>query len=144
MKKIISLMLILSLFGMISASAQIIPIEKTLHTQDQGNTGDFLGEIGFIRNQQWNKVGELSGTYNQNRIVRINGNWIITEGEYAGTSGTMRGIIFRNFIFFRASVDSGRTLPFIGFIRINEDESTFGGRFMSFVGPALYFKGTYT
>ena len=142
MKKIISILIVLVFLGSISVSAQttIKTAEKSI---EKGAAGTFEGEIGYIQNQQWNKVGEITGSFNQNRVIRVNGNWMITVGQYNGTTGTLNGFVFRYFIILRASIDSGRTLPIIGFIKINQSDSTFVGRFMSIVGPALYFKGSY-
>jgi len=39
--------------------------------------------------------------------------------------------------------ETGKKAPIIGFIFFKEETKEFGGRFMSLVGPALYFKGTY-
>ena len=145
MKKILVIFTILVLFGTISATALPIKIEKSEITIISSETGNFQGEIGFPREGEWNKVGELSGTFNQrNRFYRIEGDWEITEGQQSGATGIINGFFVRNIIIGRITIDeSGRKAPIIGFIRINEDEMTFGGRFMSIVGPALYFKGSF-
>ena len=110
------------------------------------NAGTFTGEIGFLRSREWNKAGEISGTYTQrNRFQSFNGDWEITTGDYTGTRGTMQGGFGRNILLGRITLgDSGKQAPIIGFIRFNQDTGEFGGRFMSVIGPALYFKGTFT
>jgi len=142
MKKLLSIFLIFLLTATISASATTnIQIEEKSTT-----AGPFTGEIGFLRSREWNKVGEISGTYNQrNRFLGFNGDWEITTGDYTGTTGTMQGGFGRNILLGSITIsDSGRQAPIIGFIRFNQDAGEFAGRFMSVVGPALYFKGTFT
>ena len=142
MKKLLSIFVIFLFIATISASAtsKIIIEEKSI------TAGTFTGEIGYSRAREWNKVGEISGTYSQrNRFQSFNGDWEITTGDYSGTTGTMQGGFGRNILIGRIILgDSGRQAPIIGFIRFNQDTGEFGGRFMSIVGPALYFKGTFT
>jgi hypothetical protein len=145
MKKILVIFTILVLFGTMSASALPITIDKPEKTPITRETGNFEGEIGHKREGEWNAVGEISGTYQtRNRYIRFRGQWEITEGQHAGTTGTIVGFSQRNFIIGRITIDeTGRTAPIVGFIRINGETKVFGGRFMSIIGPALYFKGTY-
>jgi len=142
MKKLLSIFVIFLFIATVSASAttNIIIEEKTTAA------GTFTGEIGFLRSREWNKVGEISGTYTQrNRFLGFNGDWEITTGDLTGTTGTMQGGFGRNILLGRITIsDSGRQAPIIGFIRFNQDTGEFAGRFMSIVGPALYFKGTFT
>ena len=57
----------------------------------------------------------------------------------------MQGGFGRNILLGRITLgDSGRQAPIIGFIGFRPGSGEFGGRFMSIVGPALYFKGTFT
>ena len=146
MKKILAIFAILILLGTISATAIPIKIEKPKKTTITSETGNFEGEIGFFRDREWNKVGVLSGIFNQrNRFYRIEGDWEITEGRQADARGIINGFFVRNIVIGRITIDeSGRKAPIIGFIRINEEEMTFSGRFMSLIGPALYFKGTFS
>jgi hypothetical protein len=145
MKKIQALLTLFILLGTISATAVPLSVEKTITTPVTSETGTYEGEIGYKRSGEWNAVGEISGTYNtRNRFIKFNGQWEITEGQYAGITGTMRGFIVKRYIFFRAAKDgSDRSLPFVGFFEYREETKEFGGRFMSTIGPALYFKGTY-
>ena len=145
MKKILILLAFFILLGTISATAIPVSVEKTITTPVTSETGTYQGEIGYQRSGEWNKVGEISGTYNtRDRFIKFNGQWEITEGQYSGTTGVMRGFIVKQYIFFKASKDgSDRSLPFVGFFRYNKETKEFGGRFMSRIGPALYFKGTY-
>ena len=139
MKKLLSIFIIFLFLATISASATTIQEKPTA-------AGTFTGEIGFLRSREWNKVGDISGTYtDRSRFLGFNGNWEITTGDYTGTTGTMQGGFGRNILLGRITIsDSGRQAPIIGFIRFNQDTGEFGGRFMSIVGPALYFKGTFT
>jgi hypothetical protein len=146
MKKILAILAILILLGTISATAITIKIEKPEITIISSETGNFQGEIGFPREGEWNAVGEISGTYEtRNRFIRYDGQWEITEGQHQGATGTIVGFSIRIFIIGRITIDeTGRKAPIVGFLRINEEVKEFGGRFMSLIGPALYFKGTYS
>lgn len=142
MKKLLPIFVIFILLATITASAtSAILIEEKPTT-----TGTFTGEIGYLRSREWNKAGEISGTYTQrNRFYNFNGDWEITTGQNTGTEGTMQGAFGRNILLGRITFsDSGRQAPIIGFIGFRQDTGEFGGRFMSVIGPALYFKGNYT
>jgi hypothetical protein len=141
MKKSLSIFVIFILLATISISAT-----SNISVEEKPSTaGIFTGEIGYLRSREWNKVGEISGTYGQrNRFYNFNGNWEITMGQYAGTKGTMKGAFGRNILLGRITFsESGRQAPIIGFIGFRPDTGEFGGRFMSVIGPALYFRGTY-
>ena len=142
MKKLIAIISILLMVGAISASANTVLIKNKPVTLDSGS---FTGEIGYPQAQEWVKVGELSGTYEQKtKFYRFVGDWEITEGDYAGSTGTMIGGFGKHILIGKITItESGKKAPIIGFIGFNETASTFFGRFMSVVGPALYFKGTY-
>ncbi len=145
MKKILAFLALLILIGSVSAAAIPLSVEKTKTAPVTSETGTFGGEIGYQRSGEWNAVGEFSGTFNtRNRLIKFNGQWEITEGQYTGSTGIMRGYIIKHYIFFRASKDgSERSLPFIGFFGYRGETKEFAGRIMSIIGPALYFKGTY-
>ena len=144
MKKLLSIFVIFLFMATITVSATSnIQVEEKPST----TAGTFTGEIGYFRSsREWNKAGDISGTYSQrNRYYSFNGNWEITTGDYTGTTGTIQGGFGRNILLGRITLgDSGRQAPIIGFIRFNQDTGEFAGRFMSIVGPALYFKGTFT
>jgi hypothetical protein len=146
MKKIFVIFTVLTLIGTISASALPITIDILEKTSVTSETGNFQGEIGYPREGEWNKVGEISGTYQtKNRNIRFRGQWEITAGELEGKTGTLAGFSRGKFLVGRITIDdTGRTAPIVGFLRINKDTNVFGGRFMSRVGPALYFKGTFS
>jgi len=141
MKKSLSIFIIFILLATISISAtSAITIEEKPTT-----TGTFTGEIGYLRSRELNKVGEISGTYEQrNRVYTFYGDWEMTTGQYAGTKGTMKGAFGKNILLGRITFsESSRQAPIIGFIDFRRDTREFGGRFMSIIGPALYFKGTF-
>lgn len=142
MKKLLAIISILMLLATISVSAIPVLIEKKPVTT---GSGTYSGEIGDIKSKEWIKVGELSGTYEQkNKFYKFEGNWKITEGDYAGSTGTMQGFFGKHILLGKITItESGKKAPIIGFIGFNETALTFKGRFMSIVGPALYFKGTY-
>jgi hypothetical protein len=142
MKKILVLLALFILLGTISATA--VTIEERQTTPKPAQTGTFTGEVGYQKDGEWNKVGDLSGTYEQkNRFYKFNGNWEITVGEKTG-SGTMVGIFGKHILYGRITIsESGKKAPIIGFIGVNQTSQQFIGRAMSIVGPALYFKGTY-
>ena len=141
MKKLLAIFVIFVFLGTVSVSAvSTISTEKKIT-----KTGTFKGEIGYSESSEWKKVGELSGTYAQkNKYHAFTGDWEITVGQYAGTTGTMKGIFAKNILYGKITIsESGKQAPIIGFIGFKKDTAQFGGRFMSVVGPALYFKGTY-
>ena len=143
MKKLLAIIIIFILFGTVSASAISVLGEKKSVTNGSGN---YSGEIGDFKSKEWFKIGELSGTYEQkNKFYRFDGSWEIIKGQYAGSTGTMQGIFGKHILYGKIIIsESGKKAPIIGFIGFNETVKTFKGRFMSVVGPALYFKGTYT
>ena len=143
MRKILVVLALFILLGTISATA--VTIEDTQTTPKPAQTGTFTGEIGYKKDGEWNKVGDLSGTYEQkNKFYRFEGTWEITVGEKTG-SGTMTGIFGKHILYGKITItESGKKAPIIGFIGFNTETQEFTGRAMSIVGPALYFKGTYT
>lgn len=145
MKKLLAIFAIFVLLGTMSATALPITIEKTEKAPLAGETGTFEGEIGYRKEGEWHKVGEISGTYElKNRFGIIDGEWEITEGEHAGETGTIKAIFGKFVLVGRLTIDeTGKKAPILGFIGFKEETQEFGGRFMSIIGPALYFKGTY-
>jgi hypothetical protein len=106
-------------------------------------TGNFDGSIGHGRQGNWTEVGLINGTYDLgNRFGRFNGEWAIDLQNRSAT-GTMRGGFGRHILIGRITIDGrDRGLPIIGFIGFRNE--SFFGRFMSLIGPALYFQGTFT
>jgi hypothetical protein len=142
MKKLLSILAIFILLGTIFAIA--VPA-FVLKTPIKSSIGTFSGEIGYIKSKEWYTVGLLSGTFQQkNKFYRFNGTWEIIEGNYSGTTGTVFGFFGKNLLLGKITLDeSGKKAPIIGFIGFNQSALKFGGRFISVIGPALYFKGTY-
>ena len=105
--------------------------------------GTFEGSIGFRARVNLTEVGTFNGTYEmRNRFGRYNGIWSI-QLENQSASGTMIGGFGKHILIGRISIDGrDRMLPIIGFIGFRNE--TFVGRFMSLIGPALYFQGTHT
>lgn len=144
MKKIATLSLCLLFIGVSLAAAApgLTQQTKQLFTLDPP-TGTYEGYIGIPAHQGQNAtiVGEMNGTYQLlNRGGRFFGDW-----ETENRSGTMRGRFGAHLLIGRVSTminGTMRSLPIIGFIRAHNN--TLFGRFMSFIGPALYFWGTYT
>lgn len=118
----------LALGSTVSAS-EIVPEEWT---------GQITGSIGYGNREGWQEVATMDGNY---KIGQRAG---FFHADVIGSerSGTISGYFGRNMIVGRLSGEQGR-LPFIGFIRINQQNSTFIGRAMAPVGPALYFVGTF-
>jgi hypothetical protein len=106
--------------------------------------GSFSGFIGFPRHQDPIILGNISGVYKlRNRGGAFNASWDINFKNHSGT-GIVRGIFGKHILFGRLSAEGyNKTLPIIGFIRFNSENLTFIGRAMSYIGPALYFWGTY-
>ncbi|MDH7507155.1 MAG: hypothetical protein QHH15_05150 [Candidatus Thermoplasmatota archaeon] len=142
MKKllIISMMLVfLTCITMVTA----VPLknkELTVLVPD----GSFSGFIGYPRHQDPIILGNISGFYKlRNRGGAFNASWNIETENHSG-SGTVRGIFGRHILLGRLSAEGyNQTLPIIGFIGFNTENLTFIGRAMSYIGPALYFWGTY-
>jgi hypothetical protein len=143
MKKL-SIIVICVLFASISiATAMPFSIEKIQTPKILAQNGTFDGTIGYRAYGNWIDVGTINGTYEQKvRSYRFNGAWTIQRQNQTFT-GTMRGIFRRHILIGRVTVEGyNRALPIIGFIGFRE--GNFIGRFMAPIGPALYFKGTYT
>lgn len=141
MKKLFAIIAIFMLLGTISVSAVPVLIEKKPVAM---GSGSFVGEIGNMKSGEWKKWGDLSGTYEQkNLFYKFVGRWEITNGNLT-SNGTMRGIFGKHILIGKITIaESGKNAPIIGFIGFNETKLIFKGRFMSIVGPALNFKGTY-
>ncbi|MDH7517277.1 MAG: hypothetical protein QHH19_02925 [Candidatus Thermoplasmatota archaeon] len=124
------------------ATASTISIEKT-QASFLAQNGTFDGTIGYHVNGNWTAIGTINGTYQQRlRGYRFDGTWTL-QGQNQTFVGTMRGVFRRHILLGRVTAEGyERTLPIIGFIGFKE--GNFVGRFMAPVGPALYFKGTYT
>jgi hypothetical protein len=104
-------------------------------TPDPIVTGTFVGELSAKPPKNWEKVGDISGSLTKNKFQ---GNWNTDK-----SSGTIQ-FSFGRHILIGKIITAGKTIPIVGFYKFDEAAKTFTGRFMSFVGPALYFKGTYT
>ena len=142
MKKLLAIMSLFIILGAMSGTGISITQHKILPITASNETGTFDGEIGYLRDKEWVSVGDISGTYElKARAGIINGQWNIPEKD---VSGTMRVIFAKHFLIGRVTFDeTGKRAPIVGFIGFKEEIKEFGGRFMSIVGPALYFKGTY-
>ena len=144
MKKIL-ILAICVLFASVSI-ATAIPLPSVAKTQTStilAQSGTFDGTIGYRAQGNWTAVGTLTGTYEQRvRGYKFDGTWTL-QGQNQTLTGTMKGVFGRHILLGRVTVEGrDRALPVIGFIAFTEDH--FNGRFMAPIGPALYFKGTYT
>lgn len=106
--------------------------------------GSFSGYIGIPKQQDPIIMGNISGVYKlRNRGGGFNASWDIEYKNFSG-AGTARGFFGRNILLGKLSADGyNKTIPIIGFIKFDVNNQTFIGRAMSYVGPALYFWGTY-
>jgi hypothetical protein len=130
--------------SIVTATSLPTVVNINTHTHNVlSQNGTFDGSIGFRRQGNWTSIGTINGNYVlQNRFGRFNGEWSIQRQNESKT-GIMRGRFGKHLLIGRITIDdTNRTLPIIGFIGFRNE--TFFGRFMSLVGPALYFKGTYT
>lgn len=142
MKKIAIVCVCLLFLGIALVSAA--PTQKQ-HAQvfTLDPTGTFEGSIGVPEHQGQNAtiVGTMNGTYwLRNRGGRFTASW-----ETENRTGTLRGGFGRHLLIGRISTmvnGTERSLPIVGFLKTQDNE--FIGRSMSFIGPALYFWGTYT
>ena len=151
MKKTITpLIVVLFMLGIPLISAQPVLQQSPLTRLQQINienpddiewTGNFTGVIGVGTKDNFTTLGYMAGQY-KIRNFRANlfsGRWI---NENQTNNGTIRGIFGRHLLLGIISSEAWeRDLPIIGFLGSNETH--FIGRFMSFIGPAMYFGGTY-
>ena len=142
MEKIAIVCVCLLFLGIALASAA--PAQKQ-HAQffTLDPTGTFEGYIGVPEHQGHNAtvVGTMNGTYwLRNRGGRFTASW-----ETENRTGTLRGGFGRHLLIGRISTlvnDTERSLPIVGFLKAQDND--FVGRFMSYIGPALFFWGIYT
>ena len=115
-------------------STKLLPIDDW--------SGEFSGEIGHPDpdSEDPKIVGTITGNFKiGNRGGYFEGN---VRSIDDGGSGTFKGIFSRNILIGRVTGEKG-SIPIVGFLGFRQEEYVFGGRFMSTIGPALYFKGTY-
>ena len=132
---------IIVLFLSMSLVTAVQPIMKDARLIEPD--GSFSGYIG-IPKQDPVIMGNISGVYKlRNRGGGFNASWDIDYKNFSGT-GSVRGIFGKNILLGKLSAEGyNKTIPIIGFIKFNADNQTFIGRAMSYVGPVLYFWGTY-
>lgn len=103
--------------------------------------GEFGGVIPLEENEY---AGIFYGYFkNRNRGGFFAGLWSNSDKT---KQGEIRGIFGNHIIIGKISNDEG-SLPFIGFIKFNnndDNEYDFLGRAMSIIGPAPYFVGTFS
>jgi len=142
MKKIMTLSLCLLFVSVSVAVAAPGLTYQATQTKPLAQEGTFEANIGY-RRQGHNAtiVGTMNGTYlMRNRGGRFTGDWT-TENR----TGTLRGVFGRHILIGRISTlvnGTEKSLPIVGFLKAQDGQ--FIGRFMSYIGPALYFWGTYT
>ena len=141
MKKIVIVSLCLLFLGASIAAAAPGMRPQVLQPIEVATTGTFFANVSVQRGSNATIVGTIAGTYTaQNNRGRFNGTWTTVNH-----TGTLQGRFGRHHIMGRIGMMVNGTqssIPFIGFLVMRN--GTFGGRAMSYIGPALYFKGTYT
>lgn len=142
MKKIAIVSLCLLFLGASIAAAAPGMRPQILQPIEIAATGTFFANVSVQRpGPNATIIGTITGNYTaQNNRGRFNGTW--TTVNY---TGTLQGRFGRHHVMGRISMmvnGTQRSLPFIGFLVMRD--GVFGGRAMSYIGPALYFKGTYT
>ena len=142
MKKIAIVFVCLMFVGISVAAAAPTLTKQATQTAQLDPTGIFSGNITYQRpGPNATIVGTISGNYTlRNRGGQFNGEW-----NTDNNTGTFRGRFGRHIILGRISMmvnGTEKSLPIIGFI--GAKDGVFIGRGMSLIGPALYFKGTYT
>jgi hypothetical protein len=142
MKKI-AFVCVCLLFVSVSMTAAAPTLKQHTQRFTVDPTGTFEGYLGVPEHQGHNEtvVGIMNGTYwLRNRGGRFTATW-----ETENRTGALRGGFGRHLLIGRISTmvnGTQRSLPIIGFLKAQDNE--FIGRFMSYIGPALYFWGTYT
>ena len=141
MRKFLATYTIFVLLLSMSLATAVQPIIKDARLIEPD--GSFSGYIG-IPKQDPVIMGNISGVYKLlNRGGGFNASWDIDYKNFSG-SGTVRGIFGKNILLGKLSAEGyNKTMPIIGFIKFDVNNQTFIGRAMSYVGPALYFWGTY-
>ena len=148
MKKIIPILAVAALFLILpittATSANIFsPLRSNKFDRDIDWTGQFVGAIGHPDRDSEGAtvVGYIGGLFKlRGRGGFFAGN-ITSEDQTR--NGRITGIFGRNYIFGRLIGDE-RSLPFVGFIGVRRENSTFFGRAMTVAGPPLYFWGTFS
>ena len=142
MKRILAVLAMVFLFISMSVATAAPLKNKEINVLDAD--GSFSGYIGVPRQQDPIIMGTISGEYQlRNRGGGFTGDWTIDYQNKSG-AGTVRGFFGRRMLLGRLTIEGvNRTLPLIGFIKFNTENLTFIGRAMSFIGPALYFWGSY-
>jgi len=142
MKKIIIIMGICVLIaGMTTASAAPGLLSVFQTPDDIEWDGTFSGNTGYYDGEDWVEVAAIQGNFKEaeNRPIGF------FQGTVAGpnNTGNIAGFYGRHLVLGRVSNDEGGKLPIIGFIGFNTTSQQFAGRWMSLIGPALYFGGNY-
>lgn len=142
MKKIAIVSLCLLFLGASIAAAAPGMRPQILQPIEIAATGSFFANVSVQRpGPNATIIGTIAGNYTaQNNRGRFNGTWTTVNH-----TGTLQGRFGRHHVMGRISMmvnGTQRSLPFIGFLVMRD--GVFGGRAMSYIGPALYFKGTYT
>ena len=142
MRKKIAIISLCLLLGVSIAAAAPTLIQQITQATTLNLTGEFDGNIGYkLPDQDATTVGTISGTYE----IRDKGG--IFSGDWATDNriGTFRGVFGKNILIGKiATLVDGteKSLPIVGFY--GGKNGRFVGRFMTPVGPALYFWGNYT
>ena len=110
-------------------------------------TGTFEGEI-FAESEVINVISGLYAFYpiikDGLAFTRFKGQWEITIGKYAGTTGTVIGFGGRFFQIGRITIDgTGEKFSIISQISFNEINNRFSGNLKLILGPTLYTSGDF-
>jgi hypothetical protein len=138
------LLAISAIFIMLVSMSMVTAVQPIKDARVLEPDGSFSGYITDILQQDPIILGNISGVYKmRNRGGGFNASWDLEYQNFSG-SGTVRGFFGRHILLGKLSiVGYDKTLPIIGFIFFDKLNQTFIGRAMSFIGPALYFWGTY-
>jgi hypothetical protein len=138
------LLIICAIFIMLASTSIVTAVQPIKDARVIDPDGSFSGYIGVPKQPDPIIVGNISGIYKiGNRGGGFNAIWDIDYQNRSG-SGTVRGFFGKHILLGKLSVEGyNKTLRIIGFIGFDKVNHTFIGRAMSFIGPALYFWGTY-
>jgi len=139
------LLVIFAIFVLLVSMLMVTAVQLRIQdTNVLDPDGSFSGYIGIPKQPDPIIMGNISGVYKlRNRGGGFNASWDIDFKNYSGT-GTVRGFFGKHILLGKLSVEGyNKTLPIIGFIGFDTENQTFKGRAMSYIGPALYFWGTY-
>ena len=148
MKKIAGIMIVCIMFSSFTAASAISINHEVINLKNKSLlyyddwSGEFSGNIGYKdpNSEEPKIVATISGNFKIGEKACFFNGVVTTENE--GKSGSFKGLFNKHMLVGKIEGEKG-SLKIVGFIGFKQEEHLFGGKFMSTVGPALYFWGDY-